>query len=109
MGGVSDVEAAVEELANALGSKITLLPIAKYGASAINYSLPVINVGEWRTYEIASSGAVQTKLPSGGRYIAMSGAEVSSNKLGYDIRVLSGGSPVTTSNMTFYLFYFRVE
>lgn len=111
-GGVSEVEAAVEELANALAGKVSVLPYTDYGTVSGNYSLPVINVGELRPYKVihknTSTGTI-LKVPSGGRYIVLYGhIEGTTNEYKGKVAVVSGGSAVAR-DATVSAFYLRVE
>ena len=110
MGGVSDIEADVEALANALGSKITLIPYTNITASSNYYYLPVSNIGELRIYSVtANNTASRIFLPQGGRYIAY---QKDATPSFFIPQILSGGTQLyydLSKNFTVDLFYLRIE
>lgn len=109
-------EAVKEALEGLINNKITLLPYKDFGVIRADLTMPTIDIGELKPYQLtrAISKTVYIELPSGGRYIEahfVIDNNSSTSRGGSVIDIQSGGGEINRGmgNHTIRGFYLRIE
>lgn len=113
MGGGEAVKEALESLIN---SKITLLPYKDFGTIITDFTMPTIDIGELKPYQVtrAISKTVYIVLPSGGCYIEAhytidNNSSTGRGSSSIDIKSVGGEINSGMGNHTIRGFYLRIE